>query len=75
MVTKWANQVLCTLPEVGQRYDGSGTEVFKTAPEDVASDFPAQVHTVISDITSSSSTHDFSYVAGDAILCTSCLVL
>eukprot|EP00752_Nemacystus_decipiens_P002407 g2270.t1 len=41
-------QVLCTLPEVGQRYDGSGTEVFKTAPEDVASDFPAQMSKVAS---------------------------
>ncbi|CAM9672158.1 unnamed protein product, partial [Hapterophycus canaliculatus] len=36
-------QLLCALPEVGQRYDGEGTEVFKTAPEDIASDFPAQV--------------------------------
>ena len=36
-------QLLCALPEVGQRYDGAGTEVFKTAPEEVASDFPAQV--------------------------------
>lgn len=36
---------MCTLPEVGQRYGNSSTalEVFKSAPEDVASDFPAQV--------------------------------
>lgn len=38
--------MLCTLPEVGQRYDGAGTEVFKTAPEDIASDFPAQVNSL-----------------------------
>lgn len=36
-------QVLCTLPEVCERYNGTATEVFKTAPEDIASDFPAQV--------------------------------
>ncbi|CAN0187122.1 unnamed protein product [Ectocarpus sp. 6 AP-2014] len=41
-------QVLCTLPEIGQKYDGTGTEVFKTAPEDIASDFPAQMSKVAS---------------------------
>ncbi|CAM9999636.1 unnamed protein product [Pylaiella littoralis] len=41
-------QVLCTLPEVCERYNGTATEVFKTAPEDIASDFPAQMSKVAS---------------------------
>lgn len=36
-------QVLCALPEVVQRYSAAARNIFETAPEDIAKDFPVQV--------------------------------
>lgn len=35
-------KVLCALPEMEERYAAQAKEVFRTAPQDIASDFPAQ---------------------------------